>query len=165
MLRFSIATLGKYGVRQGRSEGRYRMSQKGEDKRVVAQFLQAYRELRGVNVEVVWKDGWYHVGYNPKAMRLSELKRLTRDLEIDLRDKRRQEMKAATEAKTTLVNVRWADGYLEAFECSQVRQGGQILWMRLTDGQNRTIPLVGVRWFSTDPESHAYKKDDPGKAV
>ena len=59
---------------------------------------------------------------------------------------------------TTLVNVRWFDGYLEAFDCTEVRQGGQILWMRLTNGQNRTIPLREVRWFSTDPESHAYKK-------
>lgn len=59
------------------------------------------------------------------------------------------------EAKT-IVNVRWFDGYLEVFECSQVRQGGQILWMRLANGQNRTIPLWGnVRWFSTNPESHA----------
>jgi len=58
-----------------------------------------------------------------------------------------------------IVNVRWFDGYLEVFECSQVRQGGQILWMRLTNGQNRTIPLWGnVRWFSTDPESHSGKE-------
>lgn len=55
-----------------------------------------------------------------------------------------------------LVNVRWWDGYLEVFECSEVRQGGHLLWMRLTNGQNRNIPLVGnVRWFSMDPESHA----------
>jgi hypothetical protein len=55
-----------------------------------------------------------------------------------------------------IVNVRWKDGYLECFECSQVRQGGDILWLRLVDGQNRTIPLIGnVRWFSTDPESHS----------
>lgn len=61
-----------------------------------------------------------------------------------------------TEKKDTIVNVRWVDGYLEVFECSQVRQGGQILWLRLVNGQNRTIPLYGnVRWFSTDPESHA----------
>jgi hypothetical protein len=53
------------------------------------------------------------------------------------------------------VNVRWRDGYLEVFECSQVRQGADILWMRLSDNQNRTIPLQHVRWFSTDPESHA----------
>ncbi len=65
----------------------------------------------------------------------------------------------------TLVNVRWADGYLEAFECSQVRQDGEILWMRLTNGKNRTVPLKGVRWFSTDPESHEYKKDDVDIAV
>ena len=64
-----------------------------------------------------------------------------------------------------LVNVRWCDGYLEAFECSQVRQGGQILWMRLTNGQNRTIPLVGVRWFSTEPESHAASKQDGAKPL
>jgi hypothetical protein len=57
--------------------------------------------------------------------------------------------------KITVVNVRYNDGYLEVFECFQVRQGGEILWMRLTNGQNRTIPLMRVRWFSTDPESHA----------
>lgn len=55
-----------------------------------------------------------------------------------------------------VVNVRWNDGYLEEFKCLEVRQGGQILWMRLINGQNRTIPFYGnVRWFSTDPESHA----------
>lgn len=54
-----------------------------------------------------------------------------------------------------IVNVRYSDGYLETFHCTQVRQGGEILWMRLTNGQNRTIPLMRVRWFSTDPESHA----------
>ena len=60
-----------------------------------------------------------------------------------------------------LVNVRWWDGYLEAFECTQVRQGGHILWLRLINGSNRTIPLIGnVRWFSTNPESHEYDKDD-----
>ena len=68
--------------------------------------------------------------------------------------------------KTILVNVRWFDGYLEAFDCTEVRQGGQILWMRLANGQNRTIPLRDVRWFSTDPESHAYKKkDEPSDLV
>ena len=62
-----------------------------------------------------------------------------------------------------LVNVRWWDGYLETFECSHVRQGGHILWMRLISGENRTIPLLqNVRWFSTDPESHAGKKGDEG---
>lgn len=60
----------------------------------------------------------------------------------------------------TLVNVRWFDSYLEVFECQQVRQGSDILWLRLTNGDNRTIPLKRVRWFSTDPESHQYHKDD-----
>lgn len=65
-----------------------------------------------------------------------------------------------------LVNVRWHDGYLEVFECSQVRQGAHILWMRLTNGKNRTVPLIGnVRWFSTDPESHAYTSEDENRAV
>jgi len=65
-----------------------------------------------------------------------------------------------------LVNVRWWDGYLEAFECEQVRQGGHILWMRLTNGQNRTIQLSGnVRWFSTDLESHVFKRSDRNIAV
>jgi hypothetical protein len=63
------------------------------------------------------------------------------------------------------VNVRWFDGYLEAFECQHVRQGGDILWMRLVDGSNRTIPLGRVRWFSTDPESHAYHKGDKNTAT
>ena len=57
-----------------------------------------------------------------------------------------------------IVNVRWWDGYLEVFECKQVRQGGYILWLRLKNGSNRTIPLTGnVRWFSTNPESHESK--------
>jgi len=43
-----------------------------------------------------------------------------------------------------LVNVRWWDGYLETFECSEVRQGGHILWMKLMNGQNRTVPLVEI---------------------
>ncbi|KKL63149.1 hypothetical protein LCGC14_2178010 [marine sediment metagenome] len=60
----------------------------------------------------------------------------------------------------TLVNVRWFDGYLEAFECQEVRQSGSILWMRLVNGQNRTVPLGSVRWFSTDPESHAVVLDE-----
>jgi hypothetical protein len=54
-----------------------------------------------------------------------------------------------------IVNVRWWDGYLETFTCSEVRQGGYLLWMRLISGENRNIPLEKVRWFSTDPESHA----------
>ena len=64
-----------------------------------------------------------------------------------------------------LVNVRWFDGYLEAFECQQVRQGGDILWMRLKDGNNRTVPLERVRWFSTNPESHEYHKGGKNNAI
>jgi len=71
-------------------------------------------------------------------------------------DKPSEETKS--QRKTTLVNVRWSDGYLEVFDCTQVRQGGEIVWLRLTNGQNRTIPLSRVRWFSTDPESHASKE-------
>ena len=52
------------------------------------------------------------------------------------------------------VNVRWHDGYLEAFECQEVRFGSDLLWMRLINGKNRHIPLRSVRWFSVNPESH-----------
>ena len=59
-----------------------------------------------------------------------------------------------------VVNVRWFDGYLEVFEASEVRFGNAYLWMRLSDGQNRHIPLNQVRWFSLSKESHAEKKED-----
>ena len=52
------------------------------------------------------------------------------------------------------VSVRWFDGYLEKFECSEVRFGSDLLWMRLVTKQNRHIPLREVRWFSVMPESH-----------
>lgn len=55
----------------------------------------------------------------------------------------------------TSVSVRWFDGYLEEFECTEVRFGSDLLWLRLDDGQNRHIPLRQVRWFSLTPESHA----------
>ena len=48
--------------------------------------------------------------------------------------------------KNNIVNVRWFDGYLE---------GNFYLWLRLSDGQNRHIPLHQVRWFSLSKESHA----------
>ena len=57
----------------------------------------------------------------------------------------------------TKVSVRWYDGYLEAFECTEVRFGCDLLWMRLSSGQNRHLPLRGVRWFSVTPESHENK--------
>ncbi|SMC38345.1 hypothetical protein [Papillibacter cinnamivorans] len=53
------------------------------------------------------------------------------------------------------VNVRWHDGYLETFMAQEVRFGSDLLWMRLSDGQNRHIPLRSVRWFSLSKESHA----------
>lgn len=53
-----------------------------------------------------------------------------------------------------IVNVRWQDSYLEQFQCDEVRFGSDLLWMRLSSGQNRHIPLRPVRWFSVDPESH-----------
>ncbi|OPZ82972.1 MAG: hypothetical protein BWY76_02506 [bacterium ADurb.Bin429] len=59
--------------------------------------------------------------------------------------------------KKIVVNVRWFDGYLEVFECTEVRFGCDLLWMRLANGANRHIPLREVRWFSTTPESHEEK--------
>ena len=53
------------------------------------------------------------------------------------------------------VSVRWFDGYLEEFEASEVRFGSDLLWMRLTNGKNRHVPLREVRWFSLSPESHS----------
>lgn len=53
------------------------------------------------------------------------------------------------------VNVRWWDGYLETFEATEVRFGCDLLWLRLSNGENRHIPLRQVRWFSLSKESHA----------
>ena len=57
--------------------------------------------------------------------------------------------------ETIDVIVRWFDGYLENFHCDEVRFGSDLLWMRLTDGQNRHIPTREVRWYQIKPESHA----------
>lgn len=65
----------------------------------------------------------------------------------------------ADTAQGKKVHVRWWDGYLETFEVEEVRFGSDLLWMRLSSGQNRHIPLRQVRWFSTYPESH----EQPGK--
>lgn len=62
------------------------------------------------------------------------------------------------ESKTITVNVRWFDGYLERFQCKAVRFGSDLLWVRLVSDENRHIPLRNVRWFSTDPESHAIEE-------
>lgn len=50
--------------------------------------------------------------------------------------------------------MRWWDGYLEEFECSEVRFGSDLLFLRLDSGSNRHIPLRQVRWFSLEKESH-----------
>jgi len=63
-------------------------------------------------------------------------------------------MFSAKNEKDITVSVRWNDGYLEGFKCSAVRFGSDLLWMRLSKGSNRHIPLRQVRWFSTNPESH-----------
>ena len=52
------------------------------------------------------------------------------------------------------VYVRWWDGYFEAFEAEEVRFGSDLLWLKLSNGQNRHVPLRQVRWFSVYPESH-----------
>lgn len=56
--------------------------------------------------------------------------------------------------KEIVLNVRWLDGYLERFECNEVRASEGLLFIRLTIGQNRHIPLSNVRWYSLLPESH-----------
>jgi hypothetical protein len=52
------------------------------------------------------------------------------------------------------VTVRWYDGYMESFECEEVRFCSDLLWMHLKDGKNRHIPLGHVRWYALYPESH-----------
>ena len=52
------------------------------------------------------------------------------------------------------VNVRWNDAYFESFEADDVRFGLDLLWIKLSNGQNRHIPTRQVRWFSIYPESH-----------
>lgn len=56
--------------------------------------------------------------------------------------------------ESIICNVRWWDGYLESFECEEVRFGCDLLWLKLDSGQNRHISLRQVRWFSLTPESH-----------
>lgn len=58
------------------------------------------------------------------------------------------------------VTVRWFDGYLEAFEATEVRFGSDLLFMRLTNGTNRQIPLRQVRWFGMTEESHQQKNKE-----
>lgn len=53
------------------------------------------------------------------------------------------------------LQVRWFDGYFEEFDCTEVRFGGYIIWAKLKNGENRTIPVNQVRWFAVYPECHA----------
>lgn len=62
------------------------------------------------------------------------------------------------------VTVRWHDGYLEEFDAEEVRFGSDLLWMRLSDGKNRHIPLRSVRWFGMSKESHQSGEDDGDSA-
>lgn len=78
----------------------------------------------------------------------------TQNAETPTATVRREGREAMTKPRTEVV-VRWWDGYLESFGCSEARFGSDLLWMHLVNGQNRHVPLRGVRWFSLDPESHA----------
>lgn len=51
------------------------------------------------------------------------------------------------------VYVRWFDGYYEEFEVKEVRYGSDLLFMRLSNGTNRHIPLRHVRWFGLEKAS------------
>lgn len=53
-----------------------------------------------------------------------------------------------------IVTVRWFDGYREEFEATEVRFGSDLLFLRLTNGKNRQIPLRNVRWFGLSQEDH-----------
>jgi len=53
-----------------------------------------------------------------------------------------------------IVTVRWWGGYLETFDCEEVRFGSDLLWLRLKNKQNRHIPTRHVRWYSVNPENH-----------
>lgn len=64
--------------------------------------------------------------------------------------------------KTNVVNVRWHDGYHEVFECTEVRFGCDLLWMQLTDGSNRHIPLRSVRTFSLSNVDRFRNNDTKG---
>lgn len=61
--------------------------------------------------------------------------------------------------QTNKVWVRWHDGYLEEFNATEVRGGGSLLFMRLENGENRHIPLLSVRWYALEKESHARNQE------
>jgi len=59
----------------------------------------------------------------------------------------------------TTVKVRWHDGYLETFECKEVRMGANYIWMLLSTpdcvDEDRWIPTTLVRWVSLSPISRS----------
>ena len=57
------------------------------------------------------------------------------------------------ESMMNTVYVRWFDGYYEEFAVKEVRYGSDLLFMRLTNGTNRHIPLRHVRWFGLEKAS------------
>ena len=65
-----------------------------------------------------------------------------------------EDKNASKQEQVNIVTVRWFDGYKEEFEATEVRFGNAYLWLRLSNGQNRHIPLAQVRWFSLSIESH-----------
>ena len=83
------------------------------------------------------------------------LEELTAELDALQAENRELRDHLQKENTVNIVNVRWFDGYLETFEATEVRFGNAYLWMRLSNGQNRHIPLGQVRWFSLSIESHA----------
>lgn len=57
-----------------------------------------------------------------------------------------------------VVNVRWFDGYLETFEVVNFRSGSDYIWVELSNGSNRWIPVQYVRWFSVCPDIKEVKE-------
>lgn len=53
-----------------------------------------------------------------------------------------------------IVEVQWLDGLYERFNAKQLRISDSIIWMRLIDNRNRSIPTRNVRWYATYPEIH-----------
>ena len=65
-------------------------------------------------------------------------------------EKRCEERSFVEDKKVYIVKVRWWDEYFETFDCTDVRFGSDLLWLILLGGNNRHIPLRGIRWFSMD---------------
>lgn len=57
----------------------------------------------------------------------------------------------------TKVTVRWLDGFVENFECSEMRFSPGFIWLVLSIGVSRWIPTQNVRAFSVDPDSKMVK--------